>query len=314
MRHLFLISFLIIFIAGCASSMPAPVYDKPPQDNNRPTSSSSSRSTKDDWRPDSYVVTKGDTLYSIGLNHGLDYREIARTNNIPPPYMIAVGQRLNLARLKQRDANMPEPTTSAQTETDNGVIVTPIDIDGDTSTSNTTTGTVPVLTEPKATREPYSVSAENQTPTQTPSQPVATASTNTEQAPVAQTAATTVSSAGWAWPTKGKVIANFGQTKNKGIDIAGSKGQAVTASAGGKVIYAGSDLRGYGKLVIIKHNKSFLSVYAHNSNILVKEGQVVKTGQKIAAMGNTDTDRNKLHFEIRQKGKSVDPAKFLTQN
>ncbi|MDP3678413.1 MAG: peptidoglycan DD-metalloendopeptidase family protein, partial [Methylotenera sp.] len=124
----------------------------------------------------------------------------------------------------------------------------------------------------------------------------------------------TSNSTEWAWPTKGKVIANFNDAGNKGIDIAGTMGQSINAAAAGKVIYSGSDLRGYGKLVIIKHNATYLSVYAHNNLIVVKEGQVVTRGQKIAEMGNTDSNTIKLHFEIRQQGKSVDPNKFLTSN
>jgi lipoprotein NlpD len=116
----------------------------------------------------------------------------------------------------------------------------------------------------------------------------------------------------WAWPAKGKVVAQFSEaTSLKGIDIAGSAGQPVTASAGGKVVYAGSGLRGYGKLIIIKHNDAYLSAYAHNRDILVKEGQQVSKGQKIAEMGNTDTDQVKLHFEIRRQGKPVDPLRYL---
>jgi lipoprotein NlpD len=116
----------------------------------------------------------------------------------------------------------------------------------------------------------------------------------------------------WAIPTKGKVIAEYSESGNrKGLDIAGNKGQVVLASAAGKVVYSGNGLRGYGKLVIIKHNKTYLSAYAHNEQILVKEGQSVTRGQKIAEMGNTDADQVKLHFEIRKFGKPVDPAKFL---
>jgi len=116
----------------------------------------------------------------------------------------------------------------------------------------------------------------------------------------------------WTWPTKGKIVAGFSETANlKGIDIAGTAGQAVTASAAGRVVYAGSGLRGYGKLIIIKHNATFLSAYAHNREILVKEGQQVTRGQKIAEMGNTDADQVKLHFEIRRQGKPMDPTKYL---
>jgi lipoprotein NlpD len=116
----------------------------------------------------------------------------------------------------------------------------------------------------------------------------------------------------WVWPATGKVITGFSDTANlKGIDIAGKAGQPVLASAAGKVVYAGTGLRGYGKLVIVKHNADYLSAYAHNREILVKEGQQVTKGQKIAEMGNTDSDQVKLHFEIRQRGKPVDPLRFL---
>jgi lipoprotein NlpD len=116
----------------------------------------------------------------------------------------------------------------------------------------------------------------------------------------------------WAWPTKGKIISGFSDTANlKGIDIGGTAGQAVHASAAGRVVYAGSGLRGYGKLIIIKHNATYLSAYAHNREILVKEGQQVTRGQKIAEMGNTDADQVKLHFEIRRQGKPMDPTKYL---
>jgi lipoprotein NlpD len=116
----------------------------------------------------------------------------------------------------------------------------------------------------------------------------------------------------WVWPAKGKVVAGFSEaTSLKGIDIAGSTGQPIAASAGGKVVYAGTGLRGYGKLIIIKHNGTYLSAYAHNKEILVKEGQQVAKGQKIAEMGNTDADQVKLHFEIRRQGKPVDPLRYL---
>jgi lipoprotein NlpD len=116
----------------------------------------------------------------------------------------------------------------------------------------------------------------------------------------------------WLWPATGKLVTGITDTANlKGIDIAGRAGQPVVATAAGKVVYAGAGLRGYGKLVIVKHNNTFLSAYAHNNDILVKEGQQVSRGQKIAEMGDTDSDQVKLHFEIRRLGKPVDPLKFL---
>ena len=116
----------------------------------------------------------------------------------------------------------------------------------------------------------------------------------------------------WTWPTSGRIVTGFSETSNlKGIDIAGKPGQPVVASAAGKVVYAGSGLRGYGKLIIVKHNNTFLSAYAHNREILVKEGQQVTRGQKIGELGDSDADQPKLHFEIRRLGKPVDPAKYL---
>ena len=116
----------------------------------------------------------------------------------------------------------------------------------------------------------------------------------------------------WSWPAKGRIVTGFSEAANlKGIDIAGAAGQPVAASAGGKVVYVGTGLRGYGKLIIVKHNSLFLTAYAHNQTLLVKEDQTVKKGQKIAEMGSTDADRVKLHFEVRKQGKPVDPAKYL---
>ncbi|MDO8371315.1 MAG: peptidoglycan DD-metalloendopeptidase family protein, partial [Polaromonas sp.] len=115
----------------------------------------------------------------------------------------------------------------------------------------------------------------------------------------------------WIWPAQGPVLAGFDEAKNKGMDIAGKTGDPVMASADGRVVYAGAGLRGYGNLIILKHNNTFLTAYAHNQTLLVKEDQSVRKGQKIAEMGASDTDRVKLHFEIRKQGKPVDPAKFL---
>jgi lipoprotein NlpD len=115
----------------------------------------------------------------------------------------------------------------------------------------------------------------------------------------------------WIWPTQGKLIAGFDEVKNKGYDIDGKVGDAIMASADGRVVYAGAGLRGYGNLIILKHNNTYLTAYAHNQTLLVKEDQTVKKGQKIAEMGNSDADRVKLHFEIRRQGKPVDPAKYL---
>jgi lipoprotein NlpD len=137
-----------------------------------------------------------------------------------------------------------------------------------------------------------------------PTPPVATSS-----APPA--AASGDEDVGWIWPAQGSLIAGFDEAKNKGLDIAGKAGDSVLAAADGRVVYAGAGLRGYGNLIILKHNNTYLTAYAHNRTLLVKEDQSVQKGQKIAEMGNSDADRVKLHFEIRRQGKPVDPARYL---
>lgn len=323
MKRLFLINILLTFITGCANNPPAPVVNRSPQENNTPTgtSSASQKTAGDDWRPDSYIVKKGDTLYSIGLNHGYDYKEVAAANNISAPFIIEIGQKISFASLKGKDATETEVKTEPTSyENEDGVIISPVDLGGGeaTGSSESTSVVTPVLDSPKAIREPYSLEAFNRkAPTAEPSKTTAVATLPTTPEKVEdpiKTTPTSVSESGWSWPTQGNVIARFNEATNKGLDIAGKKGQPINAASPGKVIYAGSDLRGYGKLVIIKHNQTFLSVYAHNSEIIVKEGQAVTTGQKIAAMGDSDTNKVKLHFEIRERGKSVDPEKYLPQN
>jgi Membrane-bound metallopeptidase len=169
------------------------------------------------------------------------------------------------------------------------------------------------ITEPKGVREPYSDEALNKVQASKPSQASQPLELKPETKVMSDAKVMSEASENmeWSWPTKGKVVANFNESSNKGVDIAGTLGQPVHAAAPGRVIYSGSDLRGYGKLVIIKHNPNYLSVYAHNNQILVKEGQQITLGQKIAEMGSTDSNTVKLHFEIRRQGKSVDPLKYL---
>ncbi|SNR68817.1 lipoprotein NlpD [Methylobacillus rhizosphaerae] len=328
-----LISLLLI---GCSTTEHAPVVDR--TNTGRQTTTTQASPIPDaqsgsESQPNIHIVKKGETLYSIGLESGFDYKEIAQLNNIAPPiYAIHVGQQLTLpVRAAATTAD-----TSGATADEDGVVITPLNTYGDSGTAVTPAETAAaastsgMLTEPKATRQPYSAAALN-APVPAAVPQVATAAASTPAAAPAATTSTTevqqsstatppagssnVDGIQWAWPTSGKVIAGFNDSAStKGLDIGGTTGQSVHASAAGKVIYSGSDLRGYGKLVIIKHNSTYLSVYAHNSNILVKEGQQVTQGQKIAEMGSSDTDKTKLHFEIRRQGKSVDPAKYLPKN
>lgn len=311
------IGCLIMLLTACGSNPPAPVILRTPQASKPkpPVNAKPSATQSKDWRPDSHVVKKGDTLFAIGLEYGIDYKEIATANNILAPYPIQIGQKLDLTSFKTK--SISSSTSENMAPEDDGVVVSPIkteppiDAKSTQETDKPTLSAVtPVLSEPKAVREPYSLEALNQSG----GKPI-TANTSVEaktnDVKTTDNNLPDDESITWAWPTQGKISARFNEGSNKGIDIAGTMGQAINAASTGKVIYSGSDLRGYGKLVIIKHNKTYLSVYAHNSKIIVKEGQVVSTGQKIAEMGNTDANTVKLHFEIRRLGKSVDPAKYL---
>jgi lipoprotein NlpD len=344
LRYPFIVLLTSLAI-GC-STTPAPVIDRTPAIANK-SSTANKAATKpangNDWRPDTHMVKKGDTLFSIGLEYGYYYKDIARVNNIEAPYVIKIGQTLKLADLKDK-SGVVEVKPLESTQQEDGVVTYPINTDSSTSATETTKAqtaiTTPVIVainEPKAIREPYSEQALKTAlpaakalaaPSATAKvdtaikpatdvkeiKPQAKPETNPETKPEVKPAVESTGAINWAWPTKGKVIAGFNDSGNKGIDIAGTKGQPIMAAAPGKVIYSGSDLRGYGKLVIVKHNNNYLSVYANNSHILVKEGQQVSAGQKIAEMGDTDSNTVKLHFEIRQQGKSVDPAKFLASN
>ena len=225
-------------------------------------------------KPGFYSVRPGDTLTKIALDHGQAWRDIAKWNGLDNPNMIEVDQVLRVAPpVMELAANRQTKPVMAQNPTP-----------ANTSTSNTPT--------PTASSAPAS-SASN-------------AATNAS-APV------NVSDDGmtFAWPHPGPVLAGFDEAKNKGLDFAGKAGDPVLAAGDGKVVYAGSGLRGYGNLVILKHNNTYLTAYAHNQTLLVKEDQSVTKGQRIADMGSSDSDRVKLHFEIRKQGKPVDPAKLL---
>jgi lipoprotein NlpD len=231
-----------------------------------------------------YVVQAGDTLYSIAFLNGLDYMEVARQNGLKDPTAIQVGQRLRLI----------VPAEEVVSE-ESAPIPARIPRAGE------------IKNQPKVGRLLYSAQAlakaqhmQDDEPSRAPAASAEPASTTVEEG------------VEWGMPTRGKVIAGYAKNANrKGVDFSGAQGQAILASASGKVVYSGSGLRGYGKLIIIKHNATFLSAYAHNDRLLVKEGQSVRKGQKIAEMGSTDTDQVKLHFEIRRMGKPVDPAKYL---
>jgi lipoprotein NlpD len=232
-----------------------------------------------------YIVQRGDTLYSIALAFGQDFRDIARWNALDDPSKLAVGRAL---RVTPPDAESAAPAIAAA---------------------------VPVA--PSAAVEARPLGAAPAAAPPTPLPPAANAAPSV--APAAKSAEATKpppaaaidTGLAWQWPAAGSVIAAFDETRSKGIGIAGKEGDPVVAASDGQVVYSGSGLRGYGNLVIIKHTDDFISAYAHNRRILVKQGQAVKRGQRIAELGQTDSGEPKLHFEIRQRGKPVDPLKYL---
>jgi lipoprotein NlpD len=300
--------FAALAIAGCASThRPAPVSERQPATAGKrvPAPAPKPAASAVDTRPDFYTIKKGDTLYSIALDHGLDYKELAEWNGIDNPGVIQVGQQLRLRAppslvvatpLKSAPAVEARPVTGAQTPPAAG---------GDA-----------VKSQPKALKVPYSEQAYAQLAGRPPALPAAPLVAKIEPRPEEKPAPAPNDEGDekvdWSWPAGGKLLSTFNESTNlKGIGIAGKLGQPVLASAPGKVLYSGDGIRGYGKLVIIKHNKVYLSVYAHNSALLVKEGQNVAKGQKIAEMGSSDSTQVNLHFEIRRFGKPVDPLKLL---
>ena len=269
-------------LAGCASSSraPAPVEDRSAGVRSQPAvvadTAKLAPGAENAGKPGYYTVRPGDTLIRISLDSGQNWRDIARWNNIDNPNVIEVGQVLRVI-----------PPLGAAPEVTAAKPATPA------SAPPAVAAAAPAASAPRpAASAPVVSSAPPVSATPVPA--------GDDDLP-------------WAWPTgsAGTVLAGFDEQRNKGLDIGGRPGDPVLASADGRVVYAGAGLRGYGNLVILKHNNTFLSAYAHNQALLVKEDQTVRKGQKIAEMGSSDSDRVKLHFEIRRQGKPVDPAKYL---
>ncbi|EPP1003536.1 murein hydrolase activator NlpD [Cronobacter dublinensis] len=255
-----------------------------------------------------YTVKRGDTLFYIAWITGNDFRDLAQRNHIEAPYGLNVGQTLQVGNasgtpitggnaITQADASAQGIVSKPAQNTSTVVASKPTIIYSEDSGEQSANKMLPGNVSSGAVVAPSTAPAV--------SIPEPTVSSTTNSAPVAT----------WRWPTDGNVIENFSAAEggNKGIDIAGSKGQAIVATAEGRVVYAGSALRGYGNLIIIKHNDDYLSAYAHNDTMLVREQQEVKAGQKIATMGSSGTSSTRLHFEIRYKGKSVNPLRYLPQ-
>lgn len=293
-RALFpLAAMAILFLGGCASRQPAPVIERAP--GAKAPAAVPARAPVVDQRPETYIVKRGETLYGIALDHGLDYRELAEWNGISNPSLIRVGDVLRLR------------APAAAVTSEGGAQVKPVTSAG--ALESRPLGAGPEAAAAKKPDEATIARIEPRRPELEPKpRPDAAPSGPRPEAPSDDD-----DKVDWSWPVAGKIVARFADPANKGLDISAKLGDPVLASAPGRVVYSGSGLRGYGKLIIIKHNPTYLSAYAHNNQVLVKEGQNVTKGQKIGEVGATDADAPKLHFEIRRLGKPVDPLKYLPE-
>lgn len=300
---------VLLLAAGCASRSRAPVDDRRPSpfSQSLPPAAQAVPApgavpAPQSERPAYYAVRRGDTLYSIALEHGVDYRELAQWNLLDDPTKIRVGQTLRVTP--------PEDRAAVQV----GSARIPGQIEARPLGASSAPAEGGVKTSPKALRLPYS-EQNLALLARSESQPAAPAPQAVRVEPRLEPAKPALErdpdAIDFVWPARGRVLAGFAEPNQKGMDIAGKPGDPVLAAAAGRVMYTGTGIRGYGKLIVIKHDNNFNSVYAHNREILVKEGQNVTRGQRIAELGDTDADAPKLHFEIRKSGKPVDPARYL---
>lgn len=316
---------VVLTLAACASRAPVPVVDRaapPPAPAPLVKPAVPVPVTGEGRLP--YTVKKGDTLYSIALEHGHDYRDVAAWNGIENPNRIQVGQELRMSPPESVAVPESEAPVAVITPVVNTALVEtrPVASDGDGVKHGPKGGKLPYSERALASlREAPPSESLTQKPIEKPAEKVAEKTVEkplqkVEEKPAPVAPLPEADAVNWAWPAPGKTLAGFsegggGAESNKGVDILGKTGDPVLAAAEGKVVYVGSGLRGYGNLVIVRHNATYLSAYAHNSKILVKETQAVSRGQKIAEIGNSDADQAKLHFEIRRQGKPVDPLKYL---
>jgi lipoprotein NlpD len=318
-RSLFAVPALCLLLAACVGTRPAPVEDRPRVAASPAPSPATVMAVP---RAGIHVVAKGDTLYSIALEHGQDWRDLVVWNRIENPNLIRLGQELRVVA--------PEGVVETRPIALPGVESRPLDPAADPAAASTPPPPAPVepvvaeaantdvyKREPRGGVEPYSEAALDRIRSgPAASQPAAAPAPAAAASPVIVTAPDAVRTEDgveWSWPSGGRIIGRFGEGSNKGVDVAGRTGDPVLAAAGGRIVYAGEAMRGYGKLVIVKHDNTFLSAYAHNSKILVQERETVKRGQRIAELGDSGTEAGKprLHFEIRRQGKPVDPLKYL---
>ena len=274
---------LVAGLLGCSGANP---------DNLRPWEDARQPSAPNATRPESskvygsklrlgqpYVVIRGDTLYAIAFRLGIDFKELAARNNIGPPFTIKVGQTLStdIAAVTPSEKSSSRLTKTPTSKK---------------SPSKAPKTTKPTVSAPKPSK-------------------VTTVIKKSSSASKPRSNVVSQSVSRWRWPSEGKVIRTYSSNLHKGIDLSGGRGDPVRAVASGKVVYAGTGVTGYGSLLIIKHNDTYLSAYGHNERLLVSENTSVTAGQQIATMGSSGTDSVKLHFELRRRGKPVDPLTLL---
>ena len=289
-------------LVGCAAHSPAPVSS---------LNKDYSAVERGSYRGSYYEVKKGDTLYFIAYVTDKNVNDLVRYNELSAPYTIFPGQKLKLWAPKYvapKYGHKVEPVVAPV------VAAKPVPVTKTSTASKPSNSSKSSTQKPKPTKTQV---AQKQPPKKVeqskPKEYVGSTSKQNVNKTVSSSTPKNDKVTKWLWPTKGRVIKNFsaGDQGNRGIDIAGQRGQSITSTAAGTVVYSGNALRGYGNLVIIKHNDNYLSAYAHNDRLLVHEGQSVKAGQKIATMGSSGTNSVRLHFEIRYQGKSVNPKRYL---
>ncbi|CAH0538586.1 Murein hydrolase activator NlpD [Vibrio marisflavi CECT 7928] len=258
--------------------------------------------TRSSYRGSYYEVKKGDTLYFISYITGKDVKDIIRYNNLKKPYTIHPGQKLDLWR--------PAYVAPSYGGAGTGKYTTPTSSAISSASKKNQQVISDSVPKNQQTDKKYSKNRLDQSKTK---EYVESKGKQNVKKSINETSPPNKKISRWLWPTKGRIIKSYsaGDHGNKGIDIAGRRGQSIVSTAGGTVVYSGNALRGYGNLVIVKHNDNYLSAYAHNERLLVHEGQSVKAGQKIATMGSSGSSSVRLHFEIRYQGKSVNPNRYL---
>lgn len=310
-------------VAGPASGGPSGASSGTPAQPGDALAAKPPPGAENAGKPGYYSVRPGDTLIRIGLDSGQNWRDIARWSGLDKPNAIEVGQVLRVTPPSADTGGAVSRPVAAGGRVDgkplDGKPVTTVGVAGAAgATAAAASGPAAAASPSAAPPSGASVTAPATTPTTTPTTTPATTPAPSS-APAPGSTPTPTPSApregdediNWAWPANGPVATPFDDVKSKGLAISGKAGDAVLSAADGRVVYAGSGLRGYGNLVIVKHNATFLTAYAHNQALLVKEDQVVRRGQKIAEMGSSDADKVQLHFEIRRQGKPVDPARLL---